>query len=88
MLVWSETAPATRLEIVKSLLDGMVMENFISLRLNLPHFFKQNDTVEIASERPDAHEQVERAALYAKHGYFHSSFTQLLFPFVPEIPLE
>jgi hypothetical protein len=39
-------------------------------------------------ERADTHEQVARAALYASHGYFHSGFTPLLFPFVPEVPLE
>ncbi|CAG9204998.1 conserved hypothetical protein [Paraburkholderia tropica] len=33
-------------------------------------------------------ERVERAALYARHGYFHASFTPLLYPFVPEIPPE
>ncbi|MBN3855090.1 MULTISPECIES: hypothetical protein [unclassified Paraburkholderia] len=43
---------------------------------------------ESEGEHPDAHAQVERAALYARHGYFNSSFAPLLFPFVPEIPLE
>ncbi|MBB3258981.1 hypothetical protein F4827_003854 [Paraburkholderia bannensis] len=48
----------------------------------------RRDPIEARAQRPDAHEQAERAALYASHGYFHSSFTPLLFPFVPEIPLD
>lgn len=64
------------------------MSNPIAQRLW--RLFKR-DRIEAGSqgaERPDTHEQAERAALYASHGYFHSSFTPLLFPFVPEIPLE
>lgn len=61
------------------------MSNPIAQRLW--RFFSR-DRREAEAARPDAHQQAERAALYASHGYFHSSFTPLLFPFVPEIPLE
>ncbi|WP_322044785.1 hypothetical protein [Paraburkholderia sp. J67] len=46
------------------------------------------DHVEFDDEHPSADGQAERAALYARYGYFNLSFTPLLFPFVPEIPLE
>ncbi|WP_322054971.1 hypothetical protein [Paraburkholderia bannensis] len=64
------------------------MSNLVASRPWLFQRFFKRDRVEVASERPDTHDQVERAALYASHGYFHSSFTPLLFPFVPEIPLD
>jgi hypothetical protein len=62
-----------------------VMSNLIARRL---WSLLSRKRVESAGEQPDAHAQVERAALYARHGYFNSSFAPLLFPFVPEIPLE
>jgi hypothetical protein len=74
----------TRLDDMPSRED-IVMSNPIAQRLW--NIFKR-DPVAAAAQRPDTHEQAERAALYASHGYFHSSFTPLLFPFVPEIPLE
>jgi hypothetical protein len=65
--------------------EDIVMSNPIAQRLW--NRFKPKRT-EAEPQRPDTHQQAERAALYASHGYFHSSFTPLLFPFVPEIPLE
>ncbi len=49
---------------------------------------RSRDIVEAKNAREETHERVERAALYARHGYFHLSYTPLLYPFVPEIPLE
>ncbi len=74
----------TRLDDMPSRED-IVMSQFIAQRLW--SVFKR-DRSHAEPAHPDAHEQAERAALYASHGYFHSSFTPLLFPFVPEIPLD
>jgi hypothetical protein len=74
----------TRLDDMPSRED-IVMSNPIAQRLW--NRFKPK-RAEAEPQRPDTHQQAERAALYASHGYFHSSFTPLLFPFVPEIPLE
>ncbi|WP_310633126.1 hypothetical protein [Paraburkholderia sp.] len=43
---------------------------------------------EAANARAEPAQRIDRAALYARHGYFHASFTPLLYPFVPEIPPE
>jgi hypothetical protein len=74
----------TRLDDMPSRED-IVMSNPIAQRLW--NSFKPKRT-QAEPPRPDLHQQAERAALYASHGYFHSSFSPLLFPFVPEIPLE
>ncbi|WP_321782086.1 hypothetical protein [Paraburkholderia sp. J94] len=47
-----------------------------------------NKNAEAANAGAEPAQRLERAALYARHGYFHASFTPLLYPFVPEIPPE